>query len=121
MGEAILYALDAPDVVNVSMASDLVERNDGNGSAPSANITAFFEELLQTWPEDGSKGAIWYEEFAHNRPAGNILEMTFDLSEFTEDSLKTLRALAGRHGLHVLDPEGEVLYLADGNEVALYG
>ena len=47
--------------------------------------------------------------------------MVFDLGEFTEDTLKVLRQLAERHGLHVLDPEGEVLYLSDGSEATLYG
>ena len=117
MSEGILYALDAPDVSDVAAALDLVESRDVSANAPTANINRFFAELLQMWPEDGSNGEVWYEDFTHNQPSGNVLEMTFDLGEFTEDSLKKLRELAGRHELHVLDPEGEVLYLSNGNEV----
>ncbi|MGH8025700.1 MAG: hypothetical protein ACREO0_03135 [Pseudoxanthomonas sp.] len=120
MGEAILYALDAPHVVDVEAASDLVEQHEGGDDAPTANIAAFFAALLQTWPEDGSSGAVWYEDFTHNKPTGNVLEMTFDLSEFSEEVLSTLRTLAGRHGLHVFDPEGEVLYLSNGVDVSPY-
>jgi hypothetical protein len=42
--------------------------------------------------------------------------MTFELNEFDEERLGQLRAIAEQHGVHVLDPEGEVLYLADGSE-----
>lgn len=120
MSEGILYALDASDVSDVAAAVELIERRGQKQDAPTAKIGAFFAELPQTWPEDGSNGAVWYEDFTHNQPAGNVLEMTFDLAKFDEDTLKTLRALAERHGLHVLDAEGEVLYLSNGAEVTPY-
>mgnify|MGYP003418440575 FL=1 len=86
-------------------------------AAPTARIATFFVRLLQTWPEDGSKGVVWHEDFKHNRPAGPMLEMTFELGEFDDERLKHLRAIARHHDVHVFDPEGQVLYLADGSEV----
>jgi hypothetical protein len=116
MSEAILYAIDAPHITDAARAVKFVDQNKDGTEAPSANIASFFESLLRVWPEDGSKGAVWYEDFTHNRPAGTVLEMTFDLREFNEERLGQLRAIAEQHGVHVFDPEGEVLYLADGSE-----
>ena len=118
MSEAILYAIDAPHIADPTAAVDFVEQHSDSNEAPTTNIASFFESLVSTWPEDGSKGAVWYEDFTHNRPAGCVLEMTFDLDGFDEERLEQLRALAKQHGVHVLDPEGEVLYLADGTEAA---
>jgi hypothetical protein len=116
MSEATLYAIDSTQVTDSVTAADFVEQWSGKKEAPSAGIAAFFEHLLQVWPEDGSKGAVWYEDFTHNKPIGAVLEMTFELSEFDEIRLDQLRIIAQQHGVHVFDPEGEVLYLADGNE-----
>lgn len=116
MSEAILYAIDAPQLNDAAAAVDLVESAQGGSEAPTPRITAFFEYLLQVWPEDGSNGAIWYEDFTHNRPSGSILEMVFELDTFDEERLQHLRDIARQHGVHVFDPEGEVLYLADGSE-----
>lgn len=118
MSEAILHALDAPYIVNVSDAIQLVEQYEDSTDAPTANIAEFFNALLQIWPEDGSQGAVWYEDFTYNKPAGKVLAMTFNLDEFNEKTLSTLRELAGRHALHILDLEGEVLYLSNGSEMA---
>ena len=116
MSEAILYAIDAPHIADPTAAVDFVEQHSDSTEAPTTNIASFFASLLNTWPEDGSKGAVWYEDFTHNKPAGCVLEMTFELGEFDEARLQQLRTLAEQHGLHVFDPEGEVLYLADGSE-----
>jgi hypothetical protein len=116
MSEATLYAIESPEVTDSVTAADFVEHSAGSKKAPTAGIASFFEHLLQVWPEDGSKGAVWYEDFTHNRPAGAVLEMTFELSEFDAKRLNQLRAIAQQHGVHVFDPEGEVLYLADGRE-----
>ena len=116
MSEAILYAIDAPHITDAATAAGFVDQFRDSKEAPTAGISSFFGSLLQLWPEDGSKGAVWYEDFTHNKPAGSVLEMTFELSEFDEDRLGQLRAIAEEHGIHVLDPEGEVLYLADGSE-----
>lgn len=116
MSEATLYAIDSPQITNAATAAEFVEQWTSSSDAPTAGIASFFEHLLQVWPEDGSKGAVWYEDFTHNRPAGSVLEMTFELSEFDEERLGHLRAIAEQHGVHVFDPEGEVLYLADGSE-----
>ncbi|MDR6841190.1 hypothetical protein [Pseudoxanthomonas sacheonensis] len=116
MSEAILYAIDAPHITDAVTAAGFVDQFRDSNEAPTAGIASFFDNLLRVWPEDGSKGAVWNEDFAHNRPAGSVLEMTFELSEFDEERLGQLRAIAEQHGVHVLDPEGEVLYLADGSE-----
>jgi hypothetical protein len=116
MSEAILHAIDAPQISDVATAIELVERWRDSPDAPSTSISSFFDSLLQLWPEDGSGGAVWYEDFSNNKPAGPVLEMTFDLNEFNEERLAQLRAIAKQHGIHVLDSEGEVLYLADGSE-----
>ena len=116
MSEAILYAIDAPQITDAVTAAEFVEQWRDSNDVPTAGITSFFEKLMQVWPEDGSKGAVWYEDFTHNRPAGSVLEMTFELSEFDEERLGNLRAIAEQNGVHVFDPEGEVLYLADGSE-----
>ena len=116
MSEAILYAIDGPQVTDVGAAAEFIENGREGKEAPTAGIASFFEHLLQVWPEDGSKGPIWHEDFTHNRPAGAVLEMTSELSEFDEGRLQQLRQIAVQHGLHIFDPEGEVLHLADGNE-----
>jgi len=116
MSEAMLFAIDARDLTDAGTAAELVDHWRDSREAPTSRIAAFFEALLQTWPEDGSKGAVWYEDFTHNKPAGPMLEMTFDLDEFDEERLGQLRSLAGQHGLCMFDPEGEVLYLPDGSE-----
>lgn len=118
MSEAILYAIDAPHIADPKTAADFVEQHSAGNDAPTTNIASFFAGLVEVWPEDGSKGAVWYEDFTHNQPAGGVLEMTFDLDGFDEERLEQLRALAKQHGVHVLDPEGEVLYLADGTEAS---
>lgn len=119
MSEAILYAIDAPQVKSADAAADFVEEWQDSQDAPSARIATFFVRLLQTWPEDGSKGVVWHEDFKHNRPAGSMLAMTFELSEFDVERLQHLRAIAKHHGVHVFDPEGHVLYLADGSEAGV--
>lgn len=116
MSEAILYAIDAPQVKDANAAADFVEKEQDSKAAPTARIATFFVRLLQTWPEDGSKGVVWHEDFKHNRSAGSMLAMTFELSEFDAERLLHLRAIAKHHGVHVFDPEGHVLYLADGSE-----
>jgi hypothetical protein len=116
MSEAILYAIDAPHVKDADAAAPFVEKWRDSTDAPTARIATFFVRLLQFWPEDGSKGAVWHEDFAHNRPAGPMLEMTFELGEFNAERLRHLRAIAEHYGVHVFDPEGHVLYLADGSE-----
>lgn len=120
MGEAILYAIDAPEVLDLDAAAALVDNNDAKGDAPTANVAAFFAELMKTWPEDGSNGAVWYEEVMEEQARGRVVEMTFDLSEFTGETLGVLRSLAARHALHIFDPEGEVIYLSDGSEISRY-
>ena len=119
MSEAILYAIDAPEVKDANAAADFVEKWQDSKDAPTARIATLFVRLLQTWPEDGSKGVVWHEDFEHNRPAGPMLEMTFELSEFDAERLRHLRAIAKHHGVHVFDPEGHVLYLADGSEAGV--
>ena len=116
MSEAILYAIDAPDITDAASALRFVDQYKDSKEAPTERIASFFENLLRVWPEDGSKGAVWYEDFTYNRPGGCVLEMTFELYEFNQGRLDQLRAIAGQHGVHVLDSEGEVLYLADGSE-----
>lgn len=119
MSEAILYAIEAPQVKNADAAAQFVEERQDSKDAPTARIATFFVRLLQTWPKDGSKGAVWHEDFDHNRPMGSMLEMTFELSQFDAERLRHLRAIAQHHGLHVFDPEGHVLYLADGSEAGV--
>ena len=116
MSEAILYAIDAPYITDLKAAADFLEQHNDSTGAPTAKIAAFFQSLVHIWPEDGSNGAVWYEDFTHNQPAGPVLEMTFELDQFDEARLEELKTIAGKHGVHVLDPEGEVLYLADGSE-----
>ena len=116
MSEAILYAIDSQQVKSAGAAAKFVEKWQDSKDAPTARIATFFVRLLQTWPEDGSKGVVWHEDFAHNRPAGSMLEMTFELSEFDAERLRHLRAIAAHHGVHIFDPEGEALYLADGSD-----
>lgn len=119
MSEAILYAIEAPQVKNADAAAQFVEERQDSKDPPTARIATFFVRLLQTWPKDGSKGAVWHEDFDHNRPMGSMLEMTFELSQFDAERLRHLRAIAQHHGLHVFDPEGHVLYLADGSEAGV--
>jgi hypothetical protein len=119
MSEAVLYAIEAPQVKTADEAAQFVEERQDSKDAPTARIATFFVRLLQTWPKDGSKGAVWHEDFDHNRPMGSMLEMTFELSQFDAERLRHLRAIAQHHGLHVFDPEGHVLYLADGSEAGV--
>lgn len=121
MSEAILYAIDGPQVKTPDNAADFVAQWGDNKEAPTARIATFFVRLLQTWPEDGSKGLVWHEDFQHNRPTGPLLEMAFELSEFDDARLHQLRAIAKHHGVHVFDPEGHALYLADGTEASPVG
>ncbi len=116
MSEAILYAIDAPDITDAATAVRFVDQHKDSMEPPTEKIASFFENLLLVWPEDGSRGQIWYEDFTHNRPGGCVLEMTFELSEFNQGRLDQLRAISEEHGVHVLDSEGEVVYLADGSE-----
>lgn len=120
MSEAILYAIDAPEISDIEAAAELVEKWQDGTDAATPRIRGFFSQLLQLWPEDGSKGAVWYEDFTHSQPAGPLLVMTFELGGFDEERLAQLRALAAQHGVHVFDPEGEVIYLADGSEATAY-
>ncbi|WP_462387883.1 hypothetical protein [Acidovorax sp. Q11] len=116
MSEATLYAMDAPRVKSADAAADFLEKWQDSTKAPTARIAAFFERLLQTWSADGPGSAIWYEGFDHNPPAGQVLAMAFALREFDTERLQQLRAMAQAHGVHIFDPEGHVLYLADGSE-----
>lgn len=119
MSEAILYALDAPKVTDANAAADFVEQWQDSQVAPTARIAAFLAQLLQTWPMDGSNGFVWYEEFDPSQAAGAMLTMTFELSGFDDERLQQLRAIATQQGVHVFDPEGHALYLADGNEAGV--
>jgi hypothetical protein len=119
MSEAILYAIDAPQLKNADAAAHFVEKWQDNKDEPTPRIATFFVRLLQTWPVDGSKGVVWHEDFDHNQPAGAMLAMTFELSQFDAERLQHLRAIAKHHGVHVFDPEGHVLYLADGSEAGV--
>ena len=121
MSEAILYAINSSQVKSADAAAQFVEKWQDSEDAPSAGIASFFKSLLETWPEDGSKGQVWYEDFSHNQPAGPMLVMTFELSAFDAERLEQLRAIARHHGVHVFDPEGHVLYLADGSEAGAPG
>jgi hypothetical protein len=87
MTEAVLYAIDAPQVKDADAAAHFVEKWQDSKDAPTARIATLFVRLLQTWPKDGSKGVVWHEDFDHNRPAGSMLEMTFELSELKDDRL----------------------------------
>ena len=115
MSEAILYAMDAPRAKSADAAADFVEKWQDSKKPPTARIAAFFEHLLQAWPTDGAGSAIWYEGFDHNPPTGPVLAMAFELHEFNTDRLQQLRAIAQEHGMHIFDPEGHVLYLANGS------
>ena len=119
MSEAILYALDAPHVRDAAAAAQFVEQWEDGRDAPTSPIATFFVRLLQVWPEDGSAGAVWHEDFRHNRPAGPLLAMTFELDGFDAERLEKLRAIARHHRVHVFDPEGEVVYLTDGSEAGM--
>ena len=81
MSEAILYAIDAQHVKNADAAAHFVKKWQDSKDAPTARIATLFVRLLQTWPKDGSKGLVWHEDFDHNRLAGSMLAMTFELSE----------------------------------------
>ena len=116
MGECILFAIDSTSVSTADVAVDFVEQWRDNQDAPTARIATFFVRVLQTWPEDGSKGHVLHEEFAHSRPSGPLLELVFESGEFDAARLQQLRALAAHHQLKLFDPEGHVLYLADGSE-----
>lgn len=121
MSEAILYAIDALQVKDADAAAGFVDKWQGSSEAPTTRIATFSVRLLQTWPMDGSKGAVWYEDFSDNSAAGSVLEMTFELGTFDGERLQQLRAIAKDHGVHVFDPEGHVLYLADGGEAGAPG
>ncbi len=117
MSDAILYAIDAPQIATVKNAASFVEEERDSQEAPTASITSFFQHLLRVWPEDGSNGAVWScEDFTYSQPAGPLLEMVFELSEFDEERLGQLREIAKQHAVHIFDPEGEVLYLVNGSE-----
>jgi hypothetical protein len=116
VSECILFAIDAAEVTTADLAVDFVEQWQDNQDAPTARIATFFVRLLQTWPEDGSKGHVLHEEFAHSRPLGPLLELVLESSEFDETRLRQLRAIAAHHQVKLFDPEGHVLYLIDGSE-----
>ena len=116
MGECILFAIDSAGVSSADVAVDFVEQWRDKEDAPTARIATFFVRVLQTWPEDGSRGHVLHEEFAHSRPLGPLLELVFESGEFDAARLQQLRAIAAHHQLKLFDPEGHVLYLADGSE-----
>ena len=121
MSECTLYALDAPRIETPEGAARHIEKAVDNGSASpaTARLKSFFEALLVTFPDDDSEASVWYEGFAHNPPAGSVIELVFWLERIDAAQLRNcLRDLAGRHQLHIFDPEGHVLYLSDGREAA---
>lgn len=118
MSEIVLFAIDAPHINGTEEAADFVENSANNNVPPTTRIASFFSQLLQVWPENGSAGAVWYEDFTHNQPSGSFLEMSFELREFDENRLEELKNIASQHEIHIFDPEGEVLYLADGSEAS---
>ncbi len=117
MSECTMFVLDAPRVQTPEGAARQVDRFLGQDTvaAPTPRLLAFFDELLAVFPDDHS-GAVWHEGFEHNRPRGSTLALVFELARFDETRLQRLRELAGRHQLHVFDPEAGVLYLRDGRE-----
>lgn len=119
MSEAILFAIDAPGAQGADDAADFVETWRDNNEAPTARIANFFDQLLSTWPEDGSKGRVWHEDFAQNKPLGPLLEMVFELGGFDAERLQQLCAIAQQHQVSVFDPEGHALYLPDGSEAGV--
>ena len=119
MSEAILFAIDAPHVKDANAAAAFVEQWEGRNDAPTARIATMFVRLMFTWPRDGSKGVVWHEDASQDRPNGATLAMTFELGTFDDERLQHLRAIAKHHGVHVFDPEGHVLYLADGTEAGV--
>lgn len=119
MSEAILYAIDAPQVKDANAAADFVAQWDGRNEAPTSGIATLFVRLMFTWPRDGSKGVVWHEEAHHDRPNGPTLALTFELATFDDERLQHLRAMAKHHRVHIFDPEGHVLYLSDGTEAGV--
>lgn len=119
MGEAVLYAIDAPEVKDANAAAEFVAQWEGRNAAPTSGIATLFVRLMFKWPRDGSKGIVWHEEAHLDRPNGRTLAMTFELSTFDAQRLQELRALAKHHRVHVFDPEGHVLYLSDGTEAGV--
>lgn len=121
MSEVILYALDAPRTKSADAAATFVEKWTDSEEAPSRRMTAFFDALRGLWPADGTQGAVWHEDIEHSRPAGPMLTMTFELATFDAERLQQLRAVAQQHGVRIFDPQGHVLYLADGSEAQTVG
>jgi hypothetical protein len=115
MSEVILYAMDAPRVKSPDAAAKFVEKWQDCTDAPTARMTGFFSRLQEVWPWNGPS-PVWYEDGGDTRPGGPLLALAFELSTFDADRLQQLRAMAQQHGLRVFDPEGHVLYLADGTE-----
>jgi len=119
MSECQLHVLDAPRVKTQEAAADWVAKWAERSSKPNARIHAFLQELLQAYPTTADAAEnIWYEIPVPGASTGPLLTLFFRLSVFDATTLRTLRAIAGKHKLHVFDEEGYVLYLANGQEAS---
>jgi hypothetical protein len=118
MSECLLFVLDAPRVKTREGASAFVERwQNGSAGAPNAKIMSFLLEMQNNWPSDGDS-SLWYEGAPQEPVTGPLLQLDLDLERIDKSAVEQLRTLAGRQRLHIFDPEGYVLYLADGSEVS---
>jgi hypothetical protein len=116
MSECILYLLDAPGVATRETAASFIERWESReGSVPNKKIASFLQEVHQAYPGKADS-SIWYEEMPREPVTKPLLQMDLRLDLVDETLLERLRKIAGTHRLHIFDPEGDVLYLADGGE-----
>jgi hypothetical protein len=126
MGECMLHVLDAPRIKSQEAATAFIAKwADHDSGTAHPRISAFLQDILRKYPDlsgedtDGEDDKnIWYEGFANNKPHAPVVTLVFKLAALNEQVLKFVRETAGRHGLHLFDAGGDVLYLSNGKEVS---
>lgn len=121
-----LYVLDAPRIKLQSAAESFIDKWQGAEAGPAnAKLDAFLQDLLQVYPDrydqdpDGTNDDnIWYEGLGNPATDRPVIELDLKLAAVNAARLARIRELAGKYGLHLFDPEGYVLYLANGKEVS---
>jgi hypothetical protein len=120
MSECTLYVLDAPKLKTQDAASDFIAESESSTHEPNSKIGAFLDAWRAAYPAAPNRDdSIWYESLPDAMPRGPVLALVLRLATFNSIALTKLRKVAGQHKLHVFDPEGYVLYLANGKEIGI--
>jgi len=126
MSECTLYILDAPRIKLQSAAESFIEKwQDAEPGPPNAKLDGFLDDFLRDHPDlhdldpDGtSEHNLWYEGLRDRTTDRPFFQLDLKLALVTKELIANIWALARKHRLHLFDPAGYVLYLANGKEVS---